>query len=103
MPSPEQLRALREAIAADARPLRAILAARGFRAHFGELWGDMLLRVPKGYAPDHPDGDLLRRKQFLCWTELEPASVRDPGFLDALAKHMRAMAPFVRWVSEHSS
>lgn len=102
MPRSDQLRALRQAIAADARPLRALLAARTFRSHFGELWGDSLVRVPQGFPPDHPDADLLRRKQFLCWASIESDIVYDSSFLRQLTCHMRAMAPFVRWISEHS-
>ena len=41
---------------------------------FGEMQGEQLTRVPKGFAPDHPAADLVRYKQFLLWAEL-PADV----------------------------
>jgi uncharacterized protein (TIGR02453 family) len=102
MPDAEQLRSLRRAIAADARPLRASVATKKFRELFGELQGETLQRTPQGFPPDHPSADLLRMKQFLCWMEFPPATACDEEFQDLLVRHFLAMAPFVRWLSEHS-
>lgn len=101
-PSSDQLKRLRTAIARDAKPLRAILAGKTFKKYFVELQGEELTRVPAGYEKDHPDADLLRLKQFLCWAVLDTDTVFESEFLDTLLLHIRAMAPFIRYLVDHS-
>ncbi len=101
-PQGDQLKNLRKAIDADAASLRAILKERKFKTHFGELTGEELSRVPQGYDREHPDADLMKKKQFLCW-QTQPATViTDAALVDLLVKSFTAMAPFVRWLADHS-
>ncbi|MBL8152748.1 MAG: DUF2461 domain-containing protein [Anaerolineae bacterium] len=65
-PTPEQLKAIRAAIAEDAAPLRKIIAERDFAGYFGGLEGERLKTPPKGYSADHAAIDLLKHKQFLA-------------------------------------
>src|SRR6476619_2195447 len=51
MPSPESLRAIREHLAGAHQEFRRIVAARPVRRLFGEVYGDRLTRVPKGFDP----------------------------------------------------
>ena len=71
MPGPKELLAIRNHIAANPAAFRKILAHRQI-ASLGGLQGDQLVRVPKGFAPDHPAADLLRYKQFLVWVSHPP-------------------------------
>ena len=100
-PMPDQLKALRTAIDRDPTPLLAILADRKFKKLFGELDGELLVRVPQGFDKEHPSEELLRRKQFLCWTTSDPQIICDEGFVALLASHIQAMAPLVRWLTEN--
>ena len=52
-PQPAQLYAVREHIAANTRQLRAIVESPGFRRHVGQLEGEKLKRVPRGFPGDH--------------------------------------------------
>lgn len=45
---------------------------------FGTLQGDSLKRPPKGFDADHPLIDDLKRKDFVAFTDLDPAHVTDP-------------------------
>ena len=101
-PSSDQLKSLRENIAREHKQLTKILSEKKFVRHYGELWGDLLTRVPAGYPADHPAADLLRRKQFLCWTSLKPDVIHDSTFVAFLADHVQAMAPFVKWLAGRS-
>lgn len=101
-PPGDKLKKLRKAIDADPAPLRAILKDKTFRKYFGELEGEELSRVPQGYDKEHPDADLLKKKQFLCWKTLPVTLVNDPSLPDQLTDHFSAMAPFVRWLVDHS-
>ncbi|MDX9757763.1 MAG: DUF2461 domain-containing protein [Bacteroidota bacterium] len=101
-PSGDTLKNLRTAIDADASALRAILDDRSFKKYFGGLTGEELLRVPRGYDKEHPDADLLKKKQLLCWATLPVATIHDASLVETLATHFSAMAPFVRWLVDHS-
>ncbi len=74
-PGSQELLAIRRMIAADHKKLRTILNERTFRSRFGEMSGERLKRVPKGFAPDHPAADLLLYKQFLAGAQLDPKIV----------------------------
>jgi uncharacterized protein (TIGR02453 family) len=102
MPDADQLKSVRKAIALDAKPLIAALSGKKFIRLFGGLQGDMLARVPKGYPPDHPAAELLKRRQFLCWAEFEPSVALEAGFADLLFDHVKAMAPFVHYLAANT-
>ena len=56
-------------------------------------WGPPpLKRVPKPYAPDHPQADLLRRKA-LAITAALPPTWRDTGLVDAIGTLATALKP----------
>ena len=99
-PERDDLKRMRDEIARDAAPLRAILAADSFVEHFGQLEGDQLKTAPKGFDKEHPDIDLLRYKQYLLsenFTDKEAKAKDFPARVDAC---FRAMRPFLDWASE---
>ncbi len=64
-PEPDDLNFIRLYLALNPAPLRKILKSKSFKSNFGELQGEKLVNVPKGFEKDHPAADLLRYKQFL--------------------------------------
>lgn len=99
MPTPETLAAMRRHIAARHEDFRRILAARPLRSLFGEMQGEALSRVPKGFLADHPAADLLRFKQFLYYVELPPEVALTPALYDEILKRFRAMAKFTNFLN----
>ena len=98
MPGPKELFAIRNHIAANPTALRKILAQRQV-ASLGGLQGDQLIRVPKGFAPDHRAGDLLRYKQFLVWVQHPPEMALGKDLLPLLTQTFRTMVPLVRFLN----
>ena len=94
-PGSQQLLAIRQQIAAQHEKLRAILKDRTFRRLFGEMSGECLKRIPKGFPPDHPAADLLVYKQFLAGARLDPKVVETPRFFKQLVRSFRAVEPFI--------
>jgi uncharacterized protein (DUF2461 family) len=62
--------------------------------YFGEVSGEMLKTAPRGYAPDHPQIELLRHKQFLVVHQLSDERVLEPDFADYALSVFSAMKPF---------
>ena len=99
MPSAEQLLAVRTHIAANHEELRKIVTNRKLTTELGELWGEKLSRAPKGFPPDHPALDLLRFKQWLVYTTIDPAVALTPKLLDEVARRFRLMMPLVDYLN----
>jgi uncharacterized protein (TIGR02453 family) len=79
--------------------LSEIVAASGGR--LVEIGPAPLKRVPKPYAPDHPQADLLRRKSLALGMPL-PEGWRDrgDGLVDALMERIEAVMPFRSFLAE---
>jgi len=99
MPMPETLRAVRGHLAKNHGEFRKLLAARAIQKTFGDMQGDQLSRVPKGFAPDHPAADLLRYKQFLWWIELPPETATSPELYAEIVTRFKAMAPVLEFLN----
>ena len=97
-PGPEILLALRQHIAAHHEEMRGILRAAQVRKLLGELQGDQLSRVPKGFPKDHPAEDLLRFKSYILYVTLPPEIAATPEFYGEVLKRFKAMAPFLKFL-----
>ena len=70
-----------------------------FAAHH-ELGGESLKRAPRGYDPDHPLIEDLKRKDFICIERFSQTKACRAGFLDEFTASCQAAAPFVRFLTE---
>jgi len=99
MPGPDELRAFRTHIAGNHEEFRAIVRARQLRRLVGEMHGDQLTRVPKGFCAEHPAADLVRYKQWLFYTMLDPALATTAKLLPEIVARFRAMTPFIEFLN----
>ncbi len=97
-PSGEELGAVRQALAEDARPFKKIIGAPGFVREFGSLGGDSLKTAPQGYPKDHPDIELLRRKQFLVQHPMSDEDILSEELIDHALRVYKAMKPFLLYL-----
>jgi uncharacterized protein (TIGR02453 family) len=63
-----------------------------------ELGGEALKRPPRGYDPDHPLIEDLKRKDFTTGVAFTEKQACAPGFLDAVAAEYRRAAPLVAFL-----
>ena len=99
MPTPETLLAIRTHLAGHHREYRKITESSTIRKLFGEVQGEQLTRVPKGFPADHPAADLLRMKQFLLYIELDPGVATTPKLYGEIESRFRAMIPFLEFLN----
>ncbi len=95
-PDGKSLRTIREAIAEGGAEWRGILAET---ADLFTEGGESLKRGPKGFDPDHPMIDQLKRKDFVTFLALEPADAVAPGFLERYAEACRTASPYVGFLT----
>ena len=99
MPSPETLLSIRTHIAEFHDQFETLLKGRAVKRLLGELQGEQLSRVPKGFCAEDPAADLLRRKQFLLHTELGPEIATTPELYEAIVSRFKAMTPFMEFLN----
>jgi len=99
MPSSSELNAIRAAIADDHRRFRRVVTAPAFRRAVGQLSGEKLTRVPRGYVKDHPAAEYLRHRQFLGGREYSASFAVSPRFYSELLTVFRGIAPLVGFLN----
>ena len=100
MPETAELAAIRAHIDAHHRRLRRIVESRAFVAAVGELHGEQLTRVPRGFPKDHPGAHYLRFRQFLAGREYPADFACGPRFYAELTNAFRQVTPLVRFLNE---
>jgi uncharacterized protein (TIGR02453 family) len=98
-PERDELRAYRTLIQESHEELAEILAQPKLRRAFGELQGEQLSRMPKGFPVDHPAEGLLRQRQWYLENTLDAKILCSPRLPQELAKRFELMAPFVEFMN----
>ena len=89
-PETPVLTRIREAIVAEPRTWKSARDAKAFRDVFGDLQGESLKRPPRGFDPDHPHVEDLKRKDFVAFCEWKAMVATKPGFPKEVAKAYRS-------------
>jgi len=63
-PTATQLAKYRQEVDYNATELKKIIHAEDFRVYFPEIHGESIKTTPKGFSKDHPEIELLRRKEL---------------------------------------
>jgi len=98
-PEPHELLAVRQSVAAEHKKFRATFESPKVRKLMGELYGESVARAPKGFAPDHPAIELIRRKQFCLFASLDAAMATSPKLQKEIVKRFEAITPFVDFLN----
>ena len=93
-PVADDLRLIRQDIDHDHATWRKILRGKKLQSNFGEILGEELATMPRGYPKDHPAADLLRKKQFLLRRSFTDKQVLAPGFREEVLNTFRAVRPW---------
>ena len=97
-PDSAALRQIRDGLVARPGEWRDLVADPRFRSTF-ELEGDSLKRGPKGFDPDHPLIDDLKRKDFVAVTRFSEAEATGSDFFARYCECCRTAAPFVAFLT----
>ncbi len=96
-PDSESLGKIREAIMEDGTAWKRARNAKVFASGW-TLGGQSLKRAPKGYDPDHPLIEDLRRKDFIASTKLTKKAVMAADLPERLADLFKQGAPLQRFI-----
>lgn len=95
-PDAPSLAAVRKSIVDDPKTWKRVRDGKKFNESWA-LGGESLKRAPKGFDPDHPMIEDLRRKDFIASTQLKVGSVTKAGFLETVVDHFKAAKAFAAW------
>lgn len=90
--------AIRNRIATDPQSWEAIVRAPRFAEEF-ELSGESLKRPPRGFDPDHPLVEDLKRKDHVATMPLLEQEVTAAGFLEKFADACRKASPYAEFLT----
>jgi len=97
-PDNRTLTKIRDAIVDHPDRWRRIITSRAFKENWA-LGGDSLKNPPRGYDPEHPFIEDLKRKDFVTMTELSEEDACAPDFLNRFSKACRQTSPFVEFLT----
>lgn len=100
MPEREELLAIRNLMAERHEQFTALLRQRALQKAMGELQGEQLSRVPKGFDKDHPAEALIRRRQWFLENTIGATVVTSGRMLTEIVNRFRAAAPMVEFLSQ---
>jgi uncharacterized protein (TIGR02453 family) len=93
---PARLAAFRSLVDREPGRVHGILDEPRYAAMFGPLIGNQLSRVPKGYAADHPDAELLKLKDIGFGRSLADRDVGSAELVDLIADTLEVGVPLLR-------
>ena len=96
-PDAKTLAKIRNFIADNPAAWEALKQQRGFRAQF-ELAGESLKRAPKGFNPDHPQIEDLKRKDFIAMKPFDCPRINQPDFADFVTRGFRDTAALMSYL-----
>ena len=98
-PDAEATKKIRGFLVDNVARWQKITCAKRFRETF-ELAGESLKRPPRGFAPDHPLVEDLRRKDFIAVSKLSQKEITAPDFLKRFADLCRTAEDLVKALCE---
>ncbi len=98
-PNPADLMRIRMDIKFNHKDWRKILNLKSIKKNFGELHGNKVATVPKGFDKSHVALDLLRHKQYILRHTFTDKEVMDPKFVQHANELFKSVRPFFDYMS----
>ncbi len=95
----EQLARFRQEIDYNADELKNIIGESEFRTYYPEIHGESLKTTPKGYPKEHPEIELLKRKQLFFMHRYTDKEVASKDFGNDIVKGIQLLKPFTDYMN----
>ena len=98
-PPNDVLTKIRDAIVDNPSNWKKITRSKSFLATFDGVRGDGLKRPPRGYDPEHPLLEDLKRKTYYVMKPGTKDMAQSPAFIDEVTQTFEAASPFMKFVA----
>ena len=99
-PNTNDLKRIRKELEYDAKEFRDIIASKEFFSVWGNLEGSELKTAPRNFDKNHPDIDLIRKKQYIFSISFSDEEVCEPQFINKLENALKMVRPFTDYMSD---
>ena len=99
-PNPNDLKRIRKELEYDAKEFRDIISSKEFSSVWGNLEGRELITAPRNFDKNHPNIDLIRKKQFIFSISYSDEEVCEPQFINKLENALKMVRPFTDYMSD---
>ena len=99
-PNPNDLKRIRKELEHDANEFRDIINAKEFSSVWGVLEGGELKTAPRNFDKNHPNIDLIRKKQYIFTINFSNKEVCELEFINKLENALKKVRPFVDYMSD---
>lgn len=96
-PEPDVQRKIREFLVDNPSGWTQAVRSPAFRRRY-EMWGDTLVRPPRGFPAEHPLIDDLKRKDFTAGYALDDEVVLGPRLRQAVVSGFKGVVPLVDYL-----
>lgn len=93
-PDKEDLLRIRKEWELDASAFLEIVQNEVFKSFWGNLLGAELITAPKGFDKEHPNIDLIKKKQFIFKRNFTDKEVVSPDFIDRIDESFKRIRPY---------
>jgi uncharacterized protein (TIGR02453 family) len=98
MPPPDALAKVRGAIAAKPAAWKKVSSDPKFAGHFDGVAGDALTRPPRGFDPEHPFIEDIKRKSFFAMHEADVKLASSAKLVEEVAGTFSAASPLLKFL-----
>jgi uncharacterized protein (TIGR02453 family) len=95
----EQIAKYRQEVDYNAAELKQIIENKEFRSYFPEIHGESLKTMPKGYPKDHPEIELLKRKQLFFIHKYSDKEVASKDFGKLVLRGITLLKPYADYMN----
>ena len=99
-PNPKDLKRIRQEFSYDAQEFKNIINHYSFKSVWGEVKGSELKTAPRGFDKNHPEIELIRKKQFIFSIEFSDKEVCEEEFIDKVENAFNKARPYLDYMSE---
>ena len=103
MPMPPELKKVRQEIDYNFVDFKKIIAAKKFKAVYGELSSNpeyKLVRVPKGYDPENPAAEFLKLKSYIAMIKISDADLTSKDLVKKTVAAFQALQPLIEFINK---
>ncbi len=99
MPEAPVLKKIRQEIEYNYEEFEGILKNKTFKKLFGDLEEQGLKKAPKGYDPEHPGIEYIKRTSFIATHEIDKKDITSANLLKECVSSYKAMKPLVDFLN----
>lgn len=99
-PNKDDLLRIRKEFLLNPKPIRKILSNKKFKEVFGEMRGEAVKTVPRGFTAESENIDLIRMKQFYVMRNFSDEEVLQKDFIDNVVYSFKTVRPYFDYMSE---